>query len=78
MKIGGIVKVSLPHQKRNLYDGIRDGELPTETGDSLFPDEIGLILETYCGKQGDIWCKILTPRNTIGWIHEFYIKDFLQ
>ena len=77
MKPGDIVKVSIP-QKRNLYEGIRDEEHPTETGESLFPNEIGLILETYSGKQGDIWGKILTPRNITGWIHEFHISVFMR
>jgi len=78
MKRGDIVKVSNPHQKLNLYEGVRDEEHPTETGESLFPNEIGLILETYHGIGNHTYHRILTPRNITGWIHEFHISVFMR
>ena len=78
MKRGSLIQKSLPHGNLNLYDGIRDDEEPHETGESLFHNEFGLILETYHGTGNHVYHRILTPRNHIGWIHDFHVKEIPQ
>ena len=75
VKPGSLIQISLPHGILNLGGGIRDDEEPYETGESLFHNEIGLILETYHGTGNNVYHRILTPRNHIGWIHTLQVEE---
>ena len=78
MKIGDLIQ-NLHRMEIKLHEGVRDGELLTETGDSLFPDEIGVILgttfRTLPSTRIHVYHRILTPRNTSGWIYEENIRS---
>jgi len=63
----------------NLHepDGYGAGYL--ENGEKLFHGETGLIIQsTSTQHNSDLqstYHKILTPRNTTGWIHEFHLEE---
>lgn len=74
MKPGDMVRTAVFRAKLNLYEGIRDDEKPSETGEAFFANETGLIMETYHGIGNHVYHRILTSQGCIGWVHEFHIK----
>ena len=72
MKPGDLIKSMFG--ELDLYEGIRDGERSHANGHALFPDEFGLILETYHGMGNHTYHRVLTPRGSTGWINEFHVS----
>lgn len=57
-----------------MYEGMRDGEVPRKSGGTLYRDEFGLILESCVGIGNHTFHRIITPQNHIGWIYEAHMK----
>ena len=67
------------HGYVNLHDPQPDGYGYTENGERLFNDETGLIIESkttpYNNELHHTYHRILTPRGTAGWIHQFHLEE---
>lgn len=72
MKPGDLVTPKFGRQE--LYEGIRDGERSFVNGHSFFPNEFGMILETYHWQGNNVYHRILTTRGSTGWISELHVS----
>ena len=72
MKPGDIVKLSSSYKGYvNMYE---KGDLNRiENGERFYWNDIGLVLESQ-GNGKYTHFKVLTPRGSVGWIHNFHLE----
>ena len=72
MKPGDIVQLSPSHKSYvNMYE--EDDLNRIENGERFYRNDIGLVLESQ-GNGKYIHFKVLTPRGSVGWIHNFHLE----